>query len=139
VNGTLLTADGAQGISVAATLHNPGATDIPLRAPIVTAQTVSQASWGPAFAWREVGFAPIFTEHARLEAGETVSDEALISLPELDGAAEDDFLAYRVECVVFEGGTDGKGGVRWSGATIVPGRLRAPEIVAQGQEEVDSL
>jgi hypothetical protein len=135
VDGKLLAAEGTRGIRVAATLHNPGETRIPIRAPSVTAQTVPRASWGRAFEWQEVGLSPIFNEHAWIEARETITDEALIPLPESDEAFDGDLLAYRVECVVYERRTDGTGGLRWSAAAIVPGRLRASEGVEQMSSE----
>jgi hypothetical protein len=136
VHGKLLTSDRTRGIIVAATLHNPGETQLPIRAPSVTAEAVVREGWGAPPRWKEVGFAPIFEDHHWLEARETVTDETVIPLPERDGTANGEFLAYRVECSVFEARTHGDGGHRWSSSAIVPGTLGpysdAPAVRAAG-------
>ena len=126
VQGMLLTSGRTRGIRVAATLQNPGETKLPIRAPSVTAHAVLREGWGAPPMWHEVGFAPIFADHHWIEARETITDETVIPLPGRDGAPDGEFLAYRVECAVFEDrGPGGEGGLRWSSAAIVPGTLRS--------------
>jgi hypothetical protein len=127
VHGKLLADGSTRGISVAASLQNPGETRLPIRAPIVTADAVLQDGWGAPPKWKEVGFAPIFAEHHRIEARETITDETVIPLPDRDGTPDLEFLAYRVECAVFEFRADGQGGQRWSSAAIVSGTLRSSD------------
>jgi hypothetical protein len=139
VRGKLLTFGRERGISVAATLHNPGETRLPIRAPSVTAQAVLEEGWRAPPNWTRVGIAPIFADHHWIEAKETITDETVIPLPTRDGTHAE-FLAYRVECVVFEDrravagdwGQGDEGGLRWSSAAIVSGTLRSVEDAQQG-------
>jgi hypothetical protein len=122
VKGELLTSEARSAIRAQVTLRNTGASDIPLRVAVVYVYAVGPSDWrhGSSPSWQKVGVAKVLANHAAIEAQESISEEALVPLP--DQAAEEP-LAYRLELQVYDQRKAG-GATQWSSQSIVPGALR---------------
>lgn len=92
--------DRADALRVRAILRNTGPARIPMRLKRlrVSALVVS----APAeFVWERVMTVDVFAEHHWVESQETISDEVLIALPSVAGAAAGASGAYQIEFVMF--------------------------------------
>lgn len=111
-------------VRVKASLQNTGAADIPLRAKTIRIASFEHGDVDDKGRpnWREIAHGPVFTEHEWLESQETVTDDVLIPLPEIDR----DLKALLVTCIVYEQRKQRwykrkkGGGVAWTSKSIVP-------------------
>ena len=127
VSGALYAADQQHVIKATAALKNTGASKLALERQgkvIRVFKAYTDTSSSSAISWERLDTVPIFEAHGWIESSETVTDEVLIVIPISDNEAPGPPLAYKLEAMVFgRMRRIRKGGVKWTGDTILPATL----------------
>lgn len=125
LRAALLAGNDARALDVTVELRNTGASRIPLSDVVKVAYVygVQRSSWRShaSLDWGEqLRVVPIFERHEWVEAQEVISDEMLVPVPHEDG---EEWLAYRIECMVASADRPRRRPLRWTAYTVVPAGL----------------
>jgi len=126
VTPTLLRFEQQPTLKVRATLRNAGLSKLPLRTQAIFIYGIFAVPTEDnpiATRERQLGKPKaIFAAHKWVEAQETISDEIVVLLPGSQFAREHEWLAFRVECRVYEKRRR-EGALTWTASTIVPAEV----------------
>ena len=119
-----LLGDSPPSVRVKASLRNTGAADIPLRAKTIRVSTFERTAVDDKNRpnWHEIAHGSVFTDHERLESQETITDDVVIPLPEIERG----LTALLVKCIVYEKRKQRwykrkrGGGVAWTSTSVLP-------------------
>ncbi len=130
LSATLLAGDDARALDVTVELRNTGASKIPLSdvVKVVYVYGVRRSTWNSAASldWGDpLKVVPIFQHHEWVEAQEVISDEVLVPVPPED---DEEWLAYRIECMVASADRPRRRALRWTAYTMVPAGLGAETV-----------
>jgi hypothetical protein len=101
------------------TMRNTGAADIPFRVKTLRFDALYPCNENH---WEEIAHSSVFTDHELIESQETITDDVLVQMPDLNPPPS----ALRIRCIVYDKAKRRwwrrrrDGATAWTGIVVLP-------------------